>query len=293
MPAETVSAMTVAAQRGKARARQRKRLLWPWRKRRVVVLSHERETEDHAIRFLADFWRADGLEVVFLYGVDRFVPADVAILHVDLSVVPVEYLHFARQYPVVLNGVARDIRKTTFSAGRVAKDSDCPGKVIVKSNLNHAGRPERRLGVRSGSAVGFQTPFDYPIYDSVGDVPPRFFDGDEFIVEKFTPELEGGRYHMRAFHFLGDSFSCERVASRNPIVNNSSMIGTEEVEPHPGVFELQRELELDYGKLDYVVHDGRLSLLDVNKTPGAYSTPTAALDAARRRRAEGIYEYLR
>jgi hypothetical protein len=280
---------------GLRKLRQRSRPLWPRRKRRIVVLSHERETETHAIQLIADFWRADGLEVVFVSGLDRFVPADVAIVHVDLSVVPGEYLDFARQYPVVLNGGVRDIRKATFSAARVTRDCDYAGSVIVKSNVNYAGCPERRLGVRTGcGADEFQTPSDYRIYRSVSHVPERFFEGEDFIVERFIPEHEDGRYHMRAFHCLGHSYTCVRGASADPIVNGSTMVGTERIEPHPELFELQRELRIDYGKLDYVVHDGAVSLLDVNKTPGAYPGPvTAAQHTARRRRADGIYAYLR
>jgi hypothetical protein len=47
---------------------------------------------------LAEFWRENGLEVVYLYGADRFVPADLVLVHVDPSVVPEEYLEFAAQY---------------------------------------------------------------------------------------------------------------------------------------------------------------------------------------------------
>jgi hypothetical protein len=264
----------------------------PWRKRRIVVITHEREREDHAIRHTADFWLADGLEVLFLRGVDEFVPADLAIMHVDLSVVPPEYVEFARQYPVTLNGEVTDIRKTAFSALRVTRASDYAGKVIVKSNLNFGGEPERRLGVRTDALPQG----DYPIYDSPGEVPDRFFEGEDFIVEKFVPEVENGRYHARAFHFFGDRFNCERIASDDPIVTvtDPTRIEREDVEAHPDVFELKKKLKIDFGKIDYVQHDGSVSLLDVNKTPGAYAGAiTEATRAARRDRADGLYAYLR
>jgi hypothetical protein len=257
-----------------------------------VVLSHEREREDHAIRFLAELWREDGLEVVFLHGTQRFVPADVAIVHVDLSVVPDEYLEFARRYPVAVNAEVKDIRRCTYSTGRVDRDSDYDGSVIVKSNLNHAGMPERRLGVASGAAVDvFQEPFDYPLYESVAEVPERFFDEEHFIVERFRPELEDGLYHVRYLNFLGDRFTCKRLTARDPIVGRFNRLEEVEIEPHPEVLELRERFELGYGKLDYVVHEGRFELLDVNKTPGA-SEPSPEIDAARRHRAKGIYAYL-
>jgi hypothetical protein len=69
----------------------------------------------YLVHDLAQLWREDGLEVVYLYGTDRFVPADLALVHVDLSVVPEPYLEFAARYPIVLNGRVRDIRKTVTS----------------------------------------------------------------------------------------------------------------------------------------------------------------------------------
>jgi hypothetical protein len=232
------------------------------------------------------------MEVVFLNGVERFVPADVVIVHVDLSVVPDEYLEFARRYPVALNGEVRDIRKSTFSRLRVDRDSDYAGTVIVKSNLNHAGEPERRLGERNGR--GMRSPTDYRMYKSVLDVPDRFFDGDDFIVERFMPELDDHLYHVRTAEFLGDRLTSSRLASTEPIVNDQTQVAMEKIEPHPAVFDLQRRLKLDYAKLDYVVHDEVLWLLDVNKTPGAFAGPTTpAAQADRRNRAEGIYSYLR
>ena len=55
---------------------------------------------------------------------------------------------------------------------------------------------------------------------------------------------------------------------------------------------LRQELGFDYGKFDYVVHDGRPVLLDANKTTGAAGLPlTPELVAARRYRAEGLYSF--
>jgi hypothetical protein len=259
-----------------------------------VVITHEREREDHAIRHHADFWREDGLDVMFLRGVDRFLPADLAILHVDLTIVPPEYVEFAEQYPVVLNGEITDIRKTTFSTRLVTRESDYDGRVIVKSNLNFGGVPERRLGVRSDGPLSEQG--NYEVYDSISDVPEHFFEDDDLVVEEFVPEYENGRYHLRAFHFFGDRFNCERIASPDPIVvvTDPTRIEREDIEPNPELFELQRRLRIDFGKLDYLELDGRVFLLDVNKTPGAYGGPiTAETQTARRHRADGIYSYLR
>lgn len=51
---------------------------------------------------------------------------------------------------------------------------------------------------------------------------------------------------------------------------------------------------MDYGKLDYVVHEGRVVVIDVNKTTGASRHMRAdALDVMRRGLADGLYAYFR
>jgi hypothetical protein len=254
----------------------------------------------HLIKYLADAWRDDGLEVAFVFGVDRFVPADLVIAHVDLSVVPDEYLEFAGRYPIVLNGEVKDIRKSTFSEQRVSRNSGYVGKVIVKSNLNHGGRPERRLLEPVVGSVDADRsldqivgrgrfPMDYPIYDRIEDVPGRFFATDDFIVEKFIPEWESGRYHARWFDFLGDCWTSLRSSSTSPVCRTYTRKETETIEPPPKLFELRKRFRLDYGKLDYVVHDGAVHLLDVNKTTGAFARPRPVVS---RHLAAGIYSYL-
>jgi hypothetical protein len=34
------------------------------------------------------------------------------------------------------------------------------------------------------------------VYDDISSVPPWYFDGDDFIVEKFLPEFENGLYYV-------------------------------------------------------------------------------------------------
>jgi hypothetical protein len=278
-------------------------------RRRIAILVHRDQRPEmirtYGIAFLADIWRDDGLDVVFLRGIDDPVPADVIIVHVDLSVVPDEYLEFARQYPVALNGAVKDIRKSSFSRQRLTRESRYDGKVIVKSNFNHAGYPERALTVTGGSGrwrrwrgrlLGipvFETPSDYRVYDRIQDLPRRCLDDHNVIVERFLPEVEDGRYHTRACHVLGDRVQCLRVASLEPIVNDHTQVHSEQVEPDPVILEMRRQLGIDYGKLDYVLHDGAAHLLDVNKTTGGSAKPDdLELQARYRYRAAGIYTYL-
>jgi hypothetical protein len=224
------------------------------------------------------------------------VPADLIIVHVDLSVVPDEYLNFARQYPKVLNGEVKDIRKFTFSRLLLKPGDAYTGKTIVKSNFNYAGVPERTLGVpldpNGVSASFFGSPLDYQIFDNPNAVPRTLFDDPNVVVEKFQPETEDGLYFMRTMLFLGERVTCGRMMSRNPIVNGSTQIRMEFVEPHPEMMKLRNELKFNYGKFDYVMHQGHPLLLDANKTPAAANFLLSPQQAARRRfRAEGLYDY--
>lgn len=263
---------------------------------RIAVLMHEKHTPSHLrgylVSLLAQVWEEDGHTVVYGFGTRAPPPADVALLHVDLSVVPDEYLALAAHYPVLLNGRGRDVRKTTYSRGLLRRDSRYGGQVIVKSDLNHAGLPELRL---QGRPQTFRTPLDYVVYDDLSLVPPETFDDPSLIVQRFTPEMVGRKYAVRLYSFLGDKSSAVRLTGRHPIVNGPTVEGVETVEPHPDIVAQRHALGLDYGKLDYVEVDGEAILLDANKTVGASPsmTSSATMIAARRERARGIYAFFR
>ena len=105
----------------------------------IAVIFHKNERINRLPRFaiwhLAQIWQKEKIRVVMLFGTGKYVPADLALLHVDLSVVPDEYLDFARRYPLVLNGVLKDIRKSLFSTIRVKREDNYEGKVIVNLNV--------------------------------------------------------------------------------------------------------------------------------------------------------------
>ncbi len=117
--------------------------------KRIAVLFHRREPRENISSYIVDhlarFWREDGHEVTYVFGTRQFVPADLVFVHVNLSVVPDEYLQFAARYPVAVNGRIRDIRKSSISRNLLRPDDAWSGPVIVKSDLNYAGIPERML----------------------------------------------------------------------------------------------------------------------------------------------------
>src|SRR5260370_28834954 len=114
--------------------------------RTIAILFHEnnrrRYLSSYAISFLAKFWRQDGNRVRYLFGTRKFVPADLLLIHVDLSIVPDEYLEFASRYPIALNRVPR---KSQVSTNLVNRCDSYSGQVIVKSDLNCGGSPEQIL----------------------------------------------------------------------------------------------------------------------------------------------------
>lgn len=289
---------------------------------KIAVLLHEGERYPPKTRYivhhLANFWRDDGHEVEFLFGVGRYVPADIILVHVNLSVVPPEYLEFASRYPVSLNAGIRDIRKSAISANLLRADDEWEGPVIVKSDLNYAGLPEQGLqrswierrwsfahklrlkaDRRRGKVAPYQSADHYEIYAHLRKVPASRVANRQLVIEKFLPERDNGLYCTRVYQFLGDRWSCTRMLSRLPIVKANESISAESVDPHEEVVEWRKRLKMDYGKLDYVVHHGEPVLLDANKTIGASRYEAAkesmgeeTIRANRRALAEGIYAYL-
>jgi hypothetical protein len=291
------------------------------RKHRIVVLFHEGDrhlsTSRYIVHHLATYWREDGHDVQFAFGLSATPPADLVLVHVNLSVVPDDYLALAARYPLALNTGIRDIRKSRVSENLVRPGDAWTGPVIVKSNLNYGGRPEidlnrswlerrfARIGrLRDSLRRGLgrppriDSPNAYEIYERLDAVPDYRLGDESLVVERFLPEIEGDLYFTRVYQVLGDRWSCTRMGSRSPIVKANESVLVETVEPPPEAKMWRERLGMDYGKLDYVVHDGRPVLLDANKTIGAslYAGARGGVSEAeianrRRQLAQGLYWY--
>jgi hypothetical protein len=277
--------------------------------RRIAILMHAlddpRSVNKYLISKFAEHWRRDGHEVFYLFGTREFVPADIAVVHVNLSMIPDEYLRFAARYPLTLNGRIRDIRKSRISKQLLVRDSSWTGPVIVKTDNNCGGMAERMFASRCGEGYGsveeliepeslrIRGPWGYVIYPSLGHVPRPIFDDPSLIVEKFLPEIEGNMYCVRLLSVLGDRASCIRLRGQHPILNGATAQHIELVPPHDEILAMKEALHCDYGKLDYVVVSGSAVLLDVNITIAVSDNllPSAALDEERRVRAVALYKY--
>src|SRR5580765_1354501 len=263
--------------------------------KRIGILLHKDDAAflyfKYLIKLLIKEWKSLGYSVETIRGTDRFVPADLVISHVDLTVVPDEYKEFLAQYPCVINRNVPDISKSKISGSLVGRDDPYSGAVIVKTDRNSGGFPEARMvGHRhlfralaarlafsarssarepqSWATVRHLKSGEYPVFSSLQEVPPDIFDNRHLVIEKFMPEVAGDSYHIRYYHFLGDKNLAQRYQSKEKVVKASTSVGFEIVPPPPELLELRKEWGMQYGKIDYVIHDGSVVVLDVNPTPG-------------------------
>lgn len=212
-------------------------------------------------------------EIVVSNGIpERQVAAEAVFMHVDATVLPEEYVEFAKRYPVGINTHVKDISKQKISSAILRRGDHWDGPVIVKSNLNSSGNPERRLN-RRAAAKGAKPPFpdarakdDYEVFDKTEAVPEAIFDDPWLAVEKFLPEREIDGYAIRFWTFCGNQERCTRYVAADESLKAKNFIRSEPVPVPDSLREIRSALRFDYGKFDFVVHDGKAILLDANKT---------------------------
>lgn len=271
---------------------------------RIVLVTHSYDNfreRNALLKSLSRFWIAAGHEIVVVAGLGDWPDADLAILHVDLSLIPKAYLEAARRYPLLVNGMATDIRKRKVSRNLLSPDDAWTGPVIIKTDLNYGGIPEwnaLQKGKNGGTAADLpQAPVvctdqPYPVLPSIGDVPPDVWANPGLVVERFLPEQDAQGFWTRAWVFCGDRERCTRYLSKTPVVKTSGILARESV-PVPETLRAERErLGFDYGKFDFVVRDGQAILLDANRTPSAPpSNPD--IEASNANLALGLEAFLR
>jgi hypothetical protein len=233
----------------------------------------------YLLKALARIWETQGFQIDI--GPSYSAHADVCILHHDLTRLDAAALPLPSSDVPVVNGRALDISKRLYSTLKLGRREDWTGPVIVKTNRNYFGDPERgarpstlldrarkRLSRISWRHAGRLPPQTYPILESVKKVPGWVWDDPELLVERFLPEREGDCYAMRGWVFFGDNGFGYRVLASEPIVKAGAMLRREYLNETPEEIRAYKdELGIDFGKFDYVVHDGRAILIDANKTP--------------------------
>ena len=255
--------------------------------KRIVILTREDEglNDDSAMAHLAfDSWRPLGHEILVQRGVEQAPEADLAVLHLDLTVIPEDYLALARRYPRCINLGAVDISKRRVSAARLAEGDDYDGPVIVKSDLNHGGASERAL--RRAAAGGWRAALDrlaeslplpwrgpaqgrYRVFEQREQLPAWVWRRPELIVEPLYVERRDGLFALNQWYCLGEAEIVSTLLASGPLVKIANVV--RRLPLHREVPEALRarraELGIDYAKIDYIVQDGRPRVIDVNTTP--------------------------
>jgi hypothetical protein len=275
----------------------------------IVVITHHYDVPMYTSK------TEDGLRSIYMLGpiilelanrghsvtIARGVPAqvikaDIAILHVDFTFVPTEYLEFAASFPICLNGKVENIAKRTVADGLVRENTDWAGSVIVKTDLNYRGAPELRAN--KIAEMNNQPPLfpnatvlsDYPTFASAAEVPGAYWLNDGLVVQKFLPERLVDGFGIRFWTFLGHVERCDLCVSSSALVKAATTIRLETSPVPKQLRALRKRLGLDYGKIDFVIHDGLPVVMDVNKTVG--SPPSKKGSDWPSKYADGIEKYL-
>ena len=264
---------------------------------RIAVITHaidEFENGGYLLHRMIEHWDKKGVKIVVTKGADASPPdADLAFVHIDMTIVGDEYTHLLEHYPLVINGHVRDISKSSFSDQIVSRDDSYQGPVIVKTDMNFGGMRELKARVSDGdttAAIDIQRPWRrveyltaYPAFDQKSQVPLGVWRNPNLNVEKFRPEQnEAGEYVLRVWIFLGDRGIYYQCISDEPIIkshNTNRRINMSVTDVPSTLREKRDELGFDYGKFDFGIVDGEVVLYDVNRTPGSArggaSTPRA------------------
>lgn len=244
----------------------------------IVVLEHRHQARlgiHYMAHEFARRWEEKGHRVLFHRGFDAAPAGDIALLHHDLTVVPEAYLEVARRYPRVVNGATADIRKSRYSECRLARGDDWLGQVLIKTEANHGGHVDdalRRLALAAGEEpdVAEATLMDhYYLCRSMREVPDDLWSQPGVIVEKFIPEKDERGSYLRVWTFFGTEERSSRYRSKAALIRFADYIDREEVVVPAEMRAIRSRLGFDFGKFDYVKHEGRYFLLDANRTPGA------------------------
>lgn len=243
----------------------------------LAVVLHARDTDASRRPYLlwpiVDVWRDQGHRVHIVQGPDVPHDADVVVPHMDLTTMPAAYTQALDAHPRVLNRAVRDLSKRVVSRNLVGRDASWEGPVIVKTDANHGGLPDHRLLTpdagkpRSWRRRRTMRSEHYPVFASLHDVPRSVFSNPALVVERFLPEREGELHAVRSYVRCAGHETCSRKMAREPSVKSRHVVAREAVPVVAEARAFADAMGLDYGKVDYVVHQDEVVVLDVSATP--------------------------
>ncbi len=229
------------------------------------------------VNLLSEEWRKLGLRVTV--ATEGRLTGDLGIVNFDRTKVDPSDMPMNPLGRPLLNEGFLDISKRRISRHLVQRGDGYQGPVIVKTDLNHFGRPERdsgqpglraRLGKALSRVLARRLPRGaYPIYARPELVPGWVWRDPSLVVERFLCEREGDLYVLRMWVFFGSGEYTLKFFSRRPVVKFAEVVRHEFTEePVPQELRaFRRLLKADFGKFDFTMRDGRAHLLDANKTP--------------------------
>jgi hypothetical protein len=252
--------------------------------RRILIVRQPRDSFErtpYVIHLLIDLWREWGFTVEVVDHLEAVGAEEVVIPHVDTTVTPRRYEAAFARCAVVVNRSVTDISKRKISENLVTRRTEYEGPVIVKTDSNFGGRPEwERLNDRGRLAqaaliVVRRLPWTltgmigrYKIFDHPRLVPHGAWRNRRLVVEKFLPERREGMYCLRQHTFFGRAEVNTLAFSHDPIVKSGTIVKREILPEAPAeIREMRKALGFDFGKFDYVLHNGRVVLFDTNRTP--------------------------
>jgi hypothetical protein len=234
---------------------------------------------------LMQVWQSAGRRVS-IRGPGQPQTADLALLHVNRSVVPGRIASLAQEYALCLNAGALDLSKRAVSTRLVDPDDSYNGPVIVKTNANAGGAPDARKDKRYGGKTGARRALEelrrlipwqlarrlphneYPIFPNKEEVPTWIWKRTDLVVEQLALERSEHGYVARRWTFLGAAEWCSICHSTSPIVKRDNTVKLERSDFIPEGARLVRErLKCDFGKIDWVLTEEGPIVFDVNQTP--------------------------
>jgi hypothetical protein len=250
----------------------------------IVILEHalqEAVRVPYIVYGFARRWQARGHRVIVHRGLENLPAGDVAFVNIDLTLIPEAYRALYARYARVVNGAVHDVSRRRYSQLLLSPDSDWRGPVIVKTDANFGGRPERAMREHA-AALGLgcdvrEGPLAeaYPVYRSLTEVPDNAWRAPGLVVERFVPEQDGDGFCLRVWIFLGERERNARWRSSAPIVKAENTIERVPCEVPEAIRAWRERLGFDFGKFDYVRDGDRWVLLDANRTP-VYAAPDLA-----------------
>jgi hypothetical protein len=273
----------------------------------IAILVHKNGSFDnpqYLLREVAETWRENGWRISVLHGPQGKIAADLAILHVNMTTVPKDYIEYLAQFRIVLNGRVADISKRRISTNLVRLGDDYNGPVIVKANRNCGGEHEANLLAattpfhRYELALRRRLPWglrpylkssDYKVFSAANEVPHIVWLNPDLVVERFLSEMREGFYCLRMWKFLGDREINSLCYSKHPVVKSSNIVRRELVSDVPEELrQIRRAMGFDFGKFDYAIVDGQVVLYDTNWTPTMGVMPREQYLPQARHLAEGL-----